>query len=335
MDVGSIGYETHSGIGHLMRDFYRNGIVTRVMPVAHTKYATQTGWYDMRDRFTYAQADSFLSGLSALLLFETGFKWDIVAAAKRRGVRIILIPNYEWTLDPLPVTPDLVICGSRLDTDYFAGQYNTVDIPIPVDTNTVVWRMRERARVFVHNAGHGQLHFAKGTPQVLEAMQYVNAPIRLIVRGQPDEPRIAELLASPCDDSRIERVAREVTDRELWEEGDVFINAESYNGMSLMLQEAFAAGMMVMTTDRYPTNTWLPTEPLIAPSTYRRTKMARELDVAVVTPQAIAEKIDAWYDRDISTFSYRGRDWSAAHSWTALKSRYVQAIEKTVRQQPI
>ena len=40
----------------------------------------------------------------------------------------------------------------------------------------------------------------------------------------------------------------------------MFVFPEKFNGLSLPLQEARAAGMLVLATDRFPMNTWLPRE---------------------------------------------------------------------------
>lgn len=326
MICGAICYETHSGLGHLARDFFRAGVVQRAFVIRHPRYQAQDWFGEARyDRNTLAQ---FLHGLDVLLLFENAFNcWDVVRTAKVRGTRIVIIPNYEWTPAPLPIAPDLVLCPSLLDMEYFES-YPRLFLPIPVQQH---WRLRQRAELFIHNAGHGQVGFAKGTPEVLEAMRHVQSPVKLIVRGQPDEPRLADLLrryqANP--DPRVSVLLSNVPDEDLYATGDVFVNAERYNGLSLPLQEAWASGMLVMTSDRFPANTWLPKEPLIpvasfAPHRVNQTTFER----ATIDPVAIAATIDAWFGKDISAFSLAGRAWAEEHSWARLGSKYLEALAK-------
>ena len=327
MLVGAISYATHSGLGHLMRSFYNAGVVDRALVVRHPHYQNYTDWYPPDRQFTAATSSKFLQGLDVLLLFENAFLWGVVANAQKMGVKVVLIPNYEYTPNPIPGPPDLVLCGSLLDVDYYYQQYRTTFLPIPVDIDRFPWRLRSKAHVFVHNAGHGQRGFAKGTPQIIEAMEYVQSPVHLIVRGQPGEQRIRELFEAQKTNARVDLRFGEFDDDELYAEGDVFINAEQYNGMSLPLQEAYASGMLVMTTDRYPTNTWLPCEPLIPVNHYEKDRICVEFDRAIVDPHAIAETIDDWYGRDIEELSLQGRRWAEEHSWESLKPKYLEVFE--------
>lgn len=321
MNVGTICYDCHSGLGHLAKSFFDAGLIQRVMIIRHPRYP-RVGWFP--PGVCYSSRDAFVNGLDVLLIFENAFKWDVVKCAKARGTKLVIMPNYEYSPFPPPVKPDLVWCPSLLDRDYYK-EYPHCVLPPPVD---IPWRLRNRASVFVHNAGHGQRGWAKGTPRILGAMQYVKSPIRLIVRGQPEEPRVRALLSTRFDDPRIEVRMGEVPKIEdLWKEGDVFINAEQYNGLSLMLQEARAAGMLVMTTDRYPINTWLPKEPLIPVARYVKDKISVQFDRAVVDIKNIAKKIDDWYNRDITQYSQEGKQWAEEHGWDTLRPKFVSMLE--------
>ncbi len=327
MIVGTIGYDCHSGLGHLVRSFYQAGVVNRVLVIPHPTYKNHPDWYEGH-RYTTRQVNAFLSGMDVLLLFENAFKWDIAREAKKRGTKIVLMPNYEYTPFPPPVEPDLVWCPSFLDRDYYEADYPCLVMFCPVE---VQWKLRERARVFVHNAGHGQQGYAKGTPEVLAAMKYVKSPIQMIVRGQPDDEKIEELLSKEYDDPRVKIVKEEVSDEELWSEGDVFVAPEQFNGMSLMLQEARAAGLLVMTTDRYPTNQWLPQEPMIPVKKYVDYSICVNFQRAVVNPEDIAATIDAWYDRDISQYSREGREWGYRCSWDNLRRWFMDMLNGVVQ----
>lgn len=327
--VGSIGYDVHSGLGHLVRDFYRHEIVSRVLVVPHRHYQRYPHWYPDGAGFSLRRANAFLDGLQVLLLFENGFHWDIVQKAKSLGIKIVLVPNYEYTPFPIPVQPDLVLCASLLDVDYYKPRYKTCFLPMPVP-DEIQWRERTHAIKFVHNAGHGQRGFAKGTPQIVEAMNYVKSPIHLTIRGQPGEERIVELF-DKVTASKQSNITLEFGDFEpdkLYGTGDVFLNAEQYNGMSLMLQEARASGMLVMTTNRYPMNTWLPNGPLIPVDHYEKDRICVEFDRATVNPKAIAEKMDEYYGQNITEYSQSGLKWFQEEvSWSVLKPKFLEVLE--------
>ena len=322
--VGAIGFACHSGLGHLLRDFHRNGVVQHVIVISHPHYKNYPEWYP--DLHRLPDRERFLAQIETLLLFENGLDWNTVRRAKAQGKRIVLIPNYEYTPYPMPIEPDLVLCASLLDVDFYKSKYKTHFLPIPV---SIPWRRRERALTYVHNAGHGGYDWREGTPELLEAMQYVDKPLRLIVRFQPGEHRTVDLFREGCNDPRVEMSFAEREDEEcLWEQGDVCVAPQKYNGMSLPLQEAFASGMLVMTTNRYPMNTWLPKGPMFDHDGTERHKgrLAVEIDRCILSPRKIAAEMDDWYDCDISTFSDRGREWGAEHSWDALKPKYEEVL---------
>lgn len=348
MIVGVICYATDSGLGHLARSFYRAGIVNRIMLVPHPHYENHHEWYPEGVRYDRYAKSRFLDGLDCLLAFENAFHWDVAREAKGRGVRFALMPMYEYSpMLPCPVAPDVVLCPSDLDYDYFHERYNCARIEVPVE---VPWQLRERARVFVHNAGHGQRGWAKGTPQLLEALEYVESPVKLLLRLQPGEARTLEMVTGMGKRSRGFRKGRSgesvydvrsgnvevevrygnLPEEELFAMGDVFINAEQYNGLSLPLREARAAGMLVVTTNRYPTNRWLPNECLIEPFGTVKDRTGGncvEFERSVVDPVEIAKVIDRVYDTDIREYSESGRVWAERNSWEALKPEYLRVLK--------
>jgi hypothetical protein len=89
--------------------------------------------------------------------------------------------------------------------------------------------------------------------------------------------------------------------------------------------------MYVMTSDRYPMNTWLPKEALIPVGSYHRACISgayMEYDEARVSPQQIAAKIDEVYGRDISMYSRAGKIWADRMSWSTLKAEWLEALSK-------
>lgn len=320
--VGTICYATNQGLGILAKSFYDNGVIQEVLVQPHSRYENNYNWYPNRVK----NADELLSKIDTLLLFETPFDWKIIPKARELGIKTILMPMYECTTYPLPYSPDLLLCPSELDFDHYArvGERSLSLITVPVD---VRWKLRERARVFVHNAGNGGLGMRNGTPELIEAMKYVKSPIKLIIRTQTHNFK--------CDDPRVEIRKGTIPYDELWNEGDVFIFPEKFNGLSLPLQEAYASGMLVMCGDRFPMNTWLPKDPLIPVKGYKREKISVEFDSAIYDPEDIARTIDLWYDKDIIKYSEMGKSWGEANSWSNLKEEYIKYVKKERRESKV
>jgi hypothetical protein len=194
-----------------------------------------------------------------------------------------------------------------------------IHLPVPIPEN-VKWRLRTKAEVFICNAGNGGLGGRNGTKELLEAMRLVKSPIKLILRSQGN--------IEPINDPRIE--VRIGTFDDIWSEGDVFIFPEKFNGLSLPIQEAFASGMLVMTTNRFPNNTYLPVEPLIPVSEYKKERLAVEFDSAVIKPEDIAHCLDSWYNLDITSYSLKGKEYNETNSWKNLKEKYLSVLQDTL-----
>lgn len=302
--VGSIVLATEQGLGYLAKDFYDHGIIDKVLIHEHSSRENHREWYARQS--IVSSEEELLETCDTLIFFEVPFNWKIIPKAREKGIKTILVPMYECTRFPFPYEPDEVWSPSALDHKFY-GEKSDRQIQIPVN---VPWKLREKAKVFVHNAGNGGLGGRNGTKELLEAMKYVKNPIKLIIRSQVPIP-------SRLDDPRIEY--RVGTFDDIWSEGDVFIFPEKFNGLSLPIQEAYASGMLVMTGARFPNTEYLPNEPLIPVSGYHKERIAVEFDCAEFSPEIIANTIDSWYDRDITKFSYLGKEYGESNSWIKQK----------------
>lgn len=342
--VGACGYATHQGLGYLAKHFYQAGVVQRMMIYQHPNgRPTQRDWYPddtpvMAGRsISGPVVERWLDDLDVVLFYETPHDWAFPRRCHERGVKTAIVTMYEWFLEDPPHKFDLYLCPSALDFDIFSERIpdrRVVHIPIPASPD-VQWRLRETATRFVHNAGNVGHREHKGTRELLLAMRHVKADVDLTVRCQ-NVAALSKLVTETGtkSDRRIRFQYGEVPYATLWKYGDVYVAPEKFNGLSLPLQEAFAAGMAVMTTDRYPANTWLPDGIMIGVKSYQKARVMRghlEFDEAVVTPEEIADTIDLWYSSDISMFSEAGRQWAEANSWAALAPRYLEELEGVCR----
>lgn len=303
--IGAVVLATEQGLGYLAKDFYDNGVIDKVFVWQHSTRTNHYEWYPDRVK----NIDDLLE-CDTILFFETAFDWKLIPKAREKGVKTILMVMYECTPNPLPYSPDLILCPSKLDLDYYKEGREVV---VPVN---VKWKKREIARVFVHNAGNGGLGGRNGTKELLEAMKYVKSPIKLIVRSQKPIEKY--------NDPRIEY--RIGTFDNIWEEGDVFVFPEKFNGLSLPLQEAFASGMLVMCGERYPMTEWLPREPMIPVNHYTEETIATKFSYAHYDPKQIAINIDKWYNKDISNFSLLGKKFNQQNKWNKKKTKEIKEL---------
>lgn len=338
MRVGTVGYATSQGIGHLTKSFYGAGVITDIMVYQHPhgeqRAPTHMEWYPEGTHKITTRAihgekmERFLDDIDVMLFIETPFDWNFANRCHERGVKTAIIPMYEWFLEKPPHQFDLFINPSLLDQEYFP---QGVHIPIPVEDH-ITWTLRNTAKRFLHNAGHIGSRNHKGTLELLRAMEFVTSPIELTIRCQdPDGLSRLVLSSNTANDGRIKFVGAEIPREELFStDFDVYIAPEKYNGLSLPLQEAFASGMCVMTSNRFPHNQWLPEEPLIPVSGTRKAQTMRghlEFEESIIDPKDIAATIDKWYGASITNLSLEGEFYGRCNSWTELKPRYLEALE--------
>ncbi len=195
MKIGSLVYATWSGLGILAHEFYKHGVLTDVLIVEHAHHPTHYDWYPPSPStpirgFCSRTAREFCQSVDVMLFFETPFDWNLIDYCKSVGVKTVLMPMYECSPKVHPM-PDLIINPSLLDQQYYT---QGIHIPVPVD---VPWRLRTRAELFVHNAGHGGLRDRNGTAELLQAFRLTKSNAQLLVRSQKgqDWPPYPELLS--------------------------------------------------------------------------------------------------------------------------------------------
>ncbi len=338
MRVGTIAYACEQGLGYLAKSFYDNKIITDVLILKHPHPSrpTQSHWYPKgTPQVTQRELNrnppvvtKFLASLDVVMFFETPFSWPVLSYCESIGVKTVLMPMYEWfpLANKCPI--DKIFAPSLLDQDYFPG---SVFISVPVETK--YWRQRVQALKFLHNSGNIGCREHKGTRQVIEAAQYIKSDAKLTVRSQ-DSKSLRSIVnhTYPLTLPKCLTVEYGAIDYStLWDGYDVLVAPEKFNGLSLPLQEARAAGMLVMTTDRYPMNTWLPKEPLIPVHETIMAQVSRghmEFEESVVLPQVIAETIDNWFGKNIALYSISGKYWANENSWQSLIPRYIAELEK-------
>jgi hypothetical protein len=198
-------------------------------------------------------------------------------------------------------------------------------LPVPVE---VPWRLRERAETWLHHAGNGSFRDRNGTRLLQEAMRYVKTPIRLILRAQPHGAR--NILPEIARDKRVEVRVGTAPYETLWEEGQAFLFCEAWDGLCLPLQEAFAAGMLVVAGDRFPVSEWLPKAPLVPVRRYEEACIGSSylsFSEAHYDPRDLAAKIDSFHGTDITELSRLGKEYAEANSWDVLRPKYVKTLE--------
>lgn len=340
LKVGSLVYCSAQGLGILAKSFFDNGVVTHPYIMPHHCRENHYDWYPKNTPRVHGKdfrpVYNWLSTLDVLLIFETPFDWNIINIARQFGVKTCFMVMYECCHVELPAEPDLWLCPSALDFDYFAntrrrdngGVRNVQRVAVPV---SVEWKQRTIVKEFVHNAGNGGLLGRNGTQELIDALPFVDEGTTIYINTQESNDNHAEAIAKQSSRLDVHYAVQTQPYESLFSQGDMFVFPEKFNGLSLPLQEAYASGMGVMATWRYPNTTYLPLSTLIR---VRMTKQNRigpgfnQFEESITDPMTIAGTINAWNGRDISAFSLRGKEWAEANSWSVWKSRYLDLISK-------
>ena len=332
MRVGTVCYATAQGLGVLAKAFYDHGVITDPVIVRHGSRPTHPEWYppgtpSVGGDEIRAAVGRMLDRVDAMLFFETPFRWELIADCRAKGVASVLMPMYECMPRVLPLHPDLILNPSALDQRHYP---EGVQVTVPVTAAT--WRPRgDAVRTFVHNAGHGGLRGRNGTAELIEAWPHVSPDARLILRSQENLTVEQTRALRKCGNVDI-RIGT-APHAQLYMEGQAFVFPEKFNGLSLPLQEAHAAGMVVVATDRFPNNTWLPKGPLVRSVASRPASISPRLmsfSEAVVDPEDIALKINSLLGTDPSEYGNAGRDWGRANDWAVWGPKYRGIIADAV-----
>ena len=332
--IGLVVRADNSGLGTLSKSFYKNLPISKVLLVQNNVYEIDPTIYKdpivcERGIPSLDEIREFLKDIDVLITFETPYNWNLFSEAKKVGVKTILIPNYEWLPQTLPVLPDLFLCPSKLDYDEL--KYNTTTVsemkylPIPVDDELIPYKKREKAKVFVFNNGHGGHMGRNSAKELFETISLVRDNVKFKIHSQV-------YFDSVINDSRVEIVYGDVPYGELFSGGDVFIHPHKFDGLSLPIQEALMAGMPVISTDIYPHNEYLPKEWLFEPEALTKIFVKREIEMAIINPVKLAQKISEWANRDIKKESDKARKIGEQFSWKKLKPKYLEVI-KSIWQQ--
>lgn len=352
MKIGSIVYATNQGLGILARELYRAGVITDVMIVSHGSRPNHPEWYppntpiihSLRTDETARAMRNFAREMDAMLFLETPFDWKLIDDCWKHGVGTALMPMHECTPRTLPAIPGAFLCPSALDYAEFNPRFGmesrVTKVVVPPVGEAIQFRQRTKAEIFVHNAGHGGLRGRNGTEELIEAWRRVNPKVSLILRAQEDYYRQQhEMFREAERFKNIELIVGDSPPGELYARGDVFVFPEKFNGLSLPLQEAYASGMLVMATNRFPNTDWLPLDPLIPTIGSVRGSVGPAYltyDCAILDPKSIAATINHWYGQPIGTYSSMGREWANANGWDTWLPVYMDALRaaKTLARGP-
>lgn len=329
MKIGFIARADNSGLGTMSWEFYNHLKPHKTLVVDPGNYTIFKERFPKNTRFcpkrdmTASDIDWVLEDIDVLLMIETSYSWALMHMAKKKGVKMVLIPMYECLPPTMQVEPDLYICPSEIDMDFIDDDKPKVLIPCPINTKKLKFKRRLQAETFVFHNGHGGAKNRNGAQEFLKAIELVkNKDVKFLIYSQlplrqPKDPRVEV------------RIGNYENYYDIWQEGDVYVHPHKFDGLSLPIQEAIGVGMPVLCTRFYPFTEWLPESWMFPPVGKTRKRIFNiTITVHEVDPAILAAKIDAWAMQSIKMDSWKAREIANNRSWKKLLPKYLKEFEK-------
>jgi glycosyltransferase involved in cell wall biosynthesis len=332
--VGLVGYNTASGLGYLTRDLAIQEVADRWLVAPHPRFpalnlpATRCQIDIAPKAPSPKKLAQWLRTLDWVLFAEWSHYVDLPRLAKQAGVRVALIPMWEF-MSPCAEwlrCVDLLICPTQHSFDMFLEwrsrfgfTWDVRCVPWPVETGSFRFRQRRKCERFVFINGTGGVPACrldgterpmrrKGLDVVLGAAQ-VAPEIPWIVYSQTNDlarwPGNVLVKPPPADHA------------DLYDDGDVCVQPSRWEGLGLQLLECQAAGMPLVTTDAPPMNEYHPLR-LIQP--HRRewgfVHDAQPIHLPMVDSWSLAEVLRELYGTDLGAASIAARTFvESHHNW--------------------
>jgi glycosyltransferase involved in cell wall biosynthesis len=291
-----------------------------------------------RDRWIHNDADDTsieqaLSGLDVLIVLEgQAVHRRIVRAAKSRGIKVHSLAFWEWfgPYDPIWNLYDKIICTNRFCLSVIRkfGINNAVLLTLPVDVASLPERVISGpAKTFVHNAGRFGADDRKSTLLTVEAFHQVrNQDVRFVVRSQNPLPRRIE-------DPRIRYFIGNLPDyRDLYREGEVFVQPSKAEGIGLSILEAMACGLPVITTDYPPMNEYTSDSRMLVRTRWgkkpaEQTTYIPQAHLKIPRIDTLVRRIEWCAKNDLAPFNRRNRKWALQNfDPDRLRTQWIQAL---------
>jgi hypothetical protein len=274
-------------------------------------------------RYPITDPGDILAGIDVLYTAEVPYGPTVLAHARARGVRVVLHAMTElWQARyaeaaevwlPTPWVMDRVLA------DCEAAGIKCRVMPVPVNTERIEYRRRDRTESALHIAAPAMLD-RNGTELVLDAYRAGRYLPPMTARHVPQRlaATVGWTVANPV-----------ATHYDGWQDADLLVMPRRYAGLCLPVLEAAAAGIPTVMLDRAPENEW----PGVATVPARITGSA-EMAGGTFLLHGCEPGHLAWEIRrlcgDRAAYTHlagSARAWAQGMAWTRWTEPYREALE--------
>lgn len=270
---------------------------------------------------------TWLQGLDVVYTAETGYNPDLWGEAQQASVKTVLHVNPEF-LDrndrpAVWAAPSMWRYDELPDPKCF--------LPVPITPAECYETAGSTATNFVHVVGRPATRDRNGTEDLLKALQFVTATIRVTITCQ--EPGHVEGLVRrfhvPPNVELVVRSGDVQCNTDLYAGQDVLLMPRRFGGLSLPVNEALGAGLPVVMPRISPNDSWLPPDWLVCASQVGSfTVKQNVVDYFSVDHRELAQTIDrfaadAGFYAKAKTEALELRD---QYSWETLLPTYQRVL---------
>lgn len=282
------------------------------------------------------EINSILNGVDVLLTFEIPYNYQLISAARSRGVKTIIQNNWEFTdylAQPALPKPDLLVNHSYWNLDkqkeLFPDITEYCATPLFIEDYEDIYTQNlsrdPSKKRFLHIAGRKTYEDRNGTNDLLEAMKLVpeEYDFELVIKtqsasiGEFTDPRIIVDRSSPLDE------------KELYRDFDAMIMPRKYGGACLPMNESLASGLPVIMPDIDPNNKILPKEWLVPAAQVGSIMTRTKVDIYSADKQKLANKILEFVFLEDNEYKRKAREIAIKeYSSEAVKHKWDLLIQK-------
>jgi hypothetical protein len=262
-------------------------------------------------------ARDWLHGLDVVYIVETAYDPRFYEWSSDAGAATILHTNPELHHANEAALATAVWCPTPWRIDQIDGA-RLVPYPVAVDRFPHRKRLPVGAPRVLHVAGHAAYADRNGTKLVAAATPIMNPPISVWVVSQDENVAL-----SP-------QAHRFPAHRDYWriyDLADILLMPRRFGGLCLPIQEAKAAGLVVVALDTSP-HDWYECVGIPAEPSSWFPSGSGDVTIFNANPVDVAAAVNDLTFVELGDLSAASRDWAHAHSWESLTRLWMDEFEK-------
>jgi glycosyltransferase involved in cell wall biosynthesis len=338
MRLAVVGWAGDSGVGRELIDAVRNLPVSCAFILENPHKPTRkdlllgTPSYFANPANLDKQIELFIECYrpDTILTWEVPGAWSFPAIWTRKDVKWVHMVHWDW----FSVAPEhmsawkmaRLLCPNTLcQRELKALGLNAALIPVPVDTNRLIFKERKKAELFISVYGYGGPKDRRSIPEILEAWKKMagGAP-KLVIRAQKPVEEIKGQLPPAGISVELGNMPEPA---DLYKVGDIALQPSRYEGVGVSLVEAQACGMVVIAVNAEPMKD-IVCGPLIpVEKTIKIPIMGKLITSNIPSVKGLIDIITPLRGKDISDLSRKARSFAEEKfSWVALKDRWIETL---------